>query len=110
VKPLLYVYRVLLTGIHLMQTGQVEANLPRLNETAKLSCISELIDRKTSGPEKGRLGQADLEFHAREYDRLRTDLQRAFDESTMTETPKSAAALDDLLVRLRLKRFQGCVG
>ena len=31
VKPLLYVYRVLLTGIHLMQTGVVEANLVRLN-------------------------------------------------------------------------------
>ena len=32
VKPLLYVYRVLLTGIHLMRTGEVEANLVRLNE------------------------------------------------------------------------------
>ncbi|MGO9914463.1 MAG: DNA polymerase beta superfamily protein [Isosphaeraceae bacterium] len=31
VKPLLYVYRVLLTGIHLMRTGEVEANLVRLN-------------------------------------------------------------------------------
>ncbi|MCB1694521.1 MAG: nucleotidyltransferase domain-containing protein, partial [Pseudomonadales bacterium] len=27
VKPLLYLYRVLLTGIHLMRTSQVEANL-----------------------------------------------------------------------------------
>src|SRR5439155_633584 len=27
VKPLLYVYRVLLTGIHLMRTGEVETNL-----------------------------------------------------------------------------------
>ena len=34
VKPLLYVYRVLLTGIHLMKTGVVEANLVRLNEVA----------------------------------------------------------------------------
>jgi predicted nucleotidyltransferase len=34
VKPLLYVYRVLLTGIHLMRTGEVEANLVRLNESA----------------------------------------------------------------------------
>jgi predicted nucleotidyltransferase len=25
VKPLLYVYRVLLTGIHLMRTGEIEA-------------------------------------------------------------------------------------
>jgi predicted nucleotidyltransferase len=29
VKPLLYAYRVLLTGIHLMRTGEVEANLNR---------------------------------------------------------------------------------
>ncbi len=34
VKPLLYVFRVLLTGIHLMRTGVVEANLPTLNETS----------------------------------------------------------------------------
>jgi predicted nucleotidyltransferase len=32
VKPLLYIYRVLLAGIHLMRTGEVEANLLRLNE------------------------------------------------------------------------------
>lgn len=32
IKPLLYVYRVLLTGIQLMQTAEVEANLLRLNE------------------------------------------------------------------------------
>lgn len=31
VKPLLYVYRVLLTGVHLMQTGEIEANLVTLN-------------------------------------------------------------------------------
>ncbi|MFN9976884.1 MAG: DNA polymerase beta superfamily protein, partial [Phycisphaerae bacterium] len=67
VKPLLYVYRVLLTGIHLMQTGEVEANLMRLNDSAKLPYISELIARKTGGPEKGRLDQADLAFHQQEY-------------------------------------------
>ncbi|MCR9118302.1 MAG: nucleotidyltransferase domain-containing protein, partial [bacterium] len=55
VKPLLYVYRVLLTGIHLMRTGEVEANLVRLNETFKLPYIPELIDRKINGTEKGTL-------------------------------------------------------
>ena len=39
VKPLLYVYRVLLTGIHLMQTGKVEANLVTLNDKFKLPYI-----------------------------------------------------------------------
>jgi len=37
IKPLLYVYRVLLTGIHMMRTGEVEANLRHLNPTFKLS-------------------------------------------------------------------------
>ncbi len=102
VKPLLYVYRVLLTGIHLMQTGEVEANLMRLNDSAKLPYISELIARKTGGPEKGRLDQADLAFHQQEYERLRERLQSAFVSSHLPENPSAAAALNDLLVRVRL--------
>jgi predicted nucleotidyltransferase len=46
VKPLLYVYRVLLTGIHLMQ------NLVKLNEVFKLPYIPDLIARKLAGAEK----------------------------------------------------------
>lgn len=102
VKPLLYVYRVLLTGIHLMHTGTIEANLIRLNEIAKLPYIPELIARKVSGPEKCKLEQPDLVFHEREYERLRTELQQAFEASHLPETPSGAAALNDLLVRIRL--------
>jgi predicted nucleotidyltransferase len=104
VKPLLYVYRVLLTGIHLMRTGEVEANLVHLNEAAKLPYIPDLIARKTGGPEKGRLEQADLEFHEREYQRLTAELERAFEESRLPETASAAAAMNDLLVRVRLTR------
>ncbi|HTD67963.1 MAG TPA: nucleotidyltransferase domain-containing protein, partial [Candidatus Limnocylindria bacterium] len=46
VKPLLYVYRVLLTGIHLMRTGVVNANLVELNAEARLPYIADLIARK----------------------------------------------------------------
>jgi uncharacterized protein len=102
VKPLLYVYRVLLTGIHLMRTGQIEANLIRLNETAKLPYIPELIARKLAGPENGRLDQADLEFHEREYQRLTAELEQAFEHSHLPEAAGGAAALNGLLVRLRL--------
>jgi hypothetical protein len=35
VKSLLYVFRVLLTGIHLICTGEIEANLVTLNELGK---------------------------------------------------------------------------
>lgn len=102
VKPLLYVYRVLLTGIHLMQTGEVEANLVRLNERARLSHVADLIARKMSGPETGRLDAADLAFHEVEYDRLRAELHDEFEKSPLPEIPCAAAALNDLLVRIRL--------
>lgn len=103
VKPLLYTYRVLLTGIHLMRTGEVEANLVRLNESAKLPFIPELIERKTSGPEKGRLDQADLAFHQGEYERLVAELKQASEKSPLPDTPSARDALSDLLVRIRMK-------
>jgi len=104
VKPLLYIYRVLLTGIHLMRTGEVLANLPELNEEAKLPYIPDLIARKLAGPELSRLPEADLEFHRREYERLEGELKQASEKSPLPEMPEAYEALHDLLVRLRLRR------
>jgi hypothetical protein len=108
VKPLLYVYRVLLTGIHLMRTGEIEANLVTLNEQFRLPYIADLVARKLSGPEKTKLEDADIAFHESEYQRLRVELQAAHDASTLPELPsdETRAALNDLLVRVRLKLFR----
>ena len=103
VKPLLYVYRVLLTGIHLMRTGKIEANLRTLNESARLSYLDELIERKLSCPEKGDLPKADIEFHEKEYQRLVAELEAASEKSALPESPSSKEALNDLLVRVRLR-------
>jgi predicted nucleotidyltransferase len=103
VKPLLYIYRVLLTGIHLMQTGEVEANLVTLNKSARLPYLQDLVDRKVNGTEKGVLPQADLRLHESEYERLRDVLQEAFERSRLPESSAATDALNDLLVRLRLK-------
>ncbi len=86
VKPLLYVYRVLLTGIHLMRTGVVNANLVELNAEARLPYIADLIARKQSG-ENTTLEDADVAFHQREYERLRVALQSAHDVSQLPESP-----------------------
>ena len=104
VKPLLYVYRVLLTGIHLMRTGVVNANLVELNTEARLPYIADLIARKQSG-ENTTLEDADVAFHQREYERLRVELQAAHDASQLRELPsdETRKALNDLLVRVRLK-------
>jgi predicted nucleotidyltransferase len=102
VKPLLYVYRVLLTGIHLMRTGEVQANLVALNEREfHLPRIAELVARKLAGPEQGTLDDADFAWHESEYGRLRNLLQLAFDESKLPDAPSAKPALHDLLVRIR---------
>ena len=104
VKPLLYVYRVLLTGIWLMRTGQIEANLVTLNESFRLPYLPELIARKLGGPEQSTLEDADVAFHETEYERLRSELQSAHDASRLIELPSddTRRQLNDLLVRVRL--------
>ena len=106
VKPLLYVYRVLLTGIHLMRTGQVEANILTLNEEFRLPYVADLVARKLAGPEKSQLADADIVFHESEYQRLRGQLQAAHEASQLPELPseEARAALNELLVRIRLKK------
>lgn len=103
VKPLLYVFRVLLTGIHLMRTGIVEANLNRLNDEYSLAYIPELIARKTQGTEHQSLESTETTFYAREYDRLRSRLEEEAGKTALPESGTAKRALNDLLVRVRLK-------
>src|SRR6185295_14518885 len=86
VKPLLYVYRVLLTGIHLMRSGEVEANIVKLNQQFRLPYIADLVARKLAGPEDLAVGQlldSEIAFHESEYQRLRGELQAAHDSSQL---------------------------
>ncbi|MEY3231414.1 MAG: hypothetical protein RL689_1503 [Planctomycetota bacterium] len=101
VKPLLYVYRVLLTGIHLMRSGRIEANLVTLNDEYRLPFIPDLVARKTSGAEKQTLDDADIAFHQAEYARLRSRLEEAHAASSLPESTSSKSAMNQLLLRLR---------
>ncbi len=103
VKGLLYTYRVLLAGIHLMRTGEVEPNLRTLNQSFRLAYVDDLIARKISGAEKQELKGAELGFHETEFVRLNAELDAASAASHLPEEPSCRDALDDLLVRLRMK-------
>ena len=103
VKPLLYVYRVLLTGIHLLQTGEVEANLLHVNEHFRLPYIAELVERKVGSAEQATLPDVDIALHQQEVERLLAALEQARDASQLPDVPTGKAALNDLLVRVRLK-------
>ncbi len=100
IKPLLYVFRVLLTGIHLLHTGEVEANLVRLNEQARLSFVSELIQRKAAA-EHGQLSREDVDRYRPEYERLLAALEGAGETSRLPEQSSARPALNDLLLRVR---------
>lgn len=103
VKPLLYVYRVLLTGIRLIRTGVVEANLAVLNEEFRLPFIDELIELKRNNAERTTLAEHDASFHVAEYQRLREMLASAAAGSSLPEAPTCRDGLNDLLLRIRLQ-------
>ena len=101
VKPLLYVYRVILTGIHLMPTGSVGANLLRLNEEFNLAYAPELV------AQNGRFGEGytrggGMGFHKAEYCRLLQQLETEASETRLPAEANCREALNDLLVRIRL--------
>ncbi|MEV3921999.1 nucleotidyltransferase domain-containing protein [Actinomadura coerulea] len=101
-KPLLYTFRVLLTGVHLMRTGEVEADLTRLTGDGP-SYLPELIEAKRAA-EHGALPR-----DAPDTSRLRDDiaaltalLEDERDRSALPEAPANRRALHDLVVRARL--------
>ncbi len=106
VKPLLYVFRVLLTGIHLMQTGRIEANLEVLNREFNLPFIPDLIARKRNGAEDERLAAVELAFFQKQYGELEAKLKQSGEETSLPAEPSCRDALNDLLVRLRLESIK----
>ncbi len=98
VKTELYAYRVLLTGIHLLRTGEVEANLARLAVEYQRPFLNELIAQKRE--EKGAAPDLDWAFHDAQLGELEDRLEREHQESTLPEE-RDRQGLNELLVRWR---------
>ncbi|MEU9364458.1 nucleotidyltransferase domain-containing protein [Streptomyces avermitilis] len=100
-KPLLYTFRVLLTGIHLMRSGEVQAHLPTLvGQVEAPGYLPELIAAKAER-EHGAAGVD----HARarlDTERLHGLLDEAEGASRLPDAPSAYDALHDLVVRVRL--------
>lgn len=103
IKPLLYVFRVLLTGLHLMETGRVEADLEVLADRWDVEFVDELIERKRRGLEDDRLEDPDLEVWSRRYRRLAERLDEAREASELPDEPAARDELHELLVDLRME-------
>ena len=99
-KPALYTLRVLLTGLHLMRTGELETDLGVLG--TGLAYVPELIGRKREA-EHGPFPSAVRADLARDVPRLRAELEAARDASALPEHADRDAveALHELIVRTR---------
>lgn len=102
-KELLYAYRVLLTGIHVLRTAAIEAHLGHLAACYPVPGLAELMTRKTAGAERSALTADELPPHLAQLARLNADLAAAFDACAWPDAPTSLAALDDFVVRARLE-------
>ncbi len=105
VKHLLYAYRAVLSGIHVLRTGVVEANLPTLlaagvAEGLRVVELHELIARKRSGAEKGALAPGEAAQHLTALDELALQLDSAHIASHLPERVPTTAPFDDFLVRV----------
>ncbi|MFF0222532.1 DNA polymerase beta superfamily protein [Streptomyces sp. NPDC004629] len=102
-KPLLYTFRVLLTGIHLMRSGAVQAHLPTLvgeSDGAAPAYLSDLIAAKAQREH----GVADVDDArvAADVERLHAVLDEAQTASALPDAPTAYDALHDFVVRVRL--------
>ena len=97
-KKLLYVLRTTLTGIHLLETGELETDLTRLMPDA-----APLIERKRSG-ERVAVDRALLEEWRPRIDALFARLDGARDASPLPEDPPNTSEMRDWLVAARRAR------
>jgi uncharacterized protein len=102
-KAVLYLFRVVMTGLHVLRTGVIEANLLTLNENIfRLKLIPDLVAKKVGGAEKGRLTAQEFEAAFAEVKKLEAQLDDAFNKSALPDEVQNYAALDEFLVRLRM--------
>lgn len=102
-KPLLYTFRALLTGVHLMRTGRMLAHLPSLLVAeAAPAYLPELIAAKRSAEHGGLDGLVAGPVLGRDLAELASRLDEAQHDSRLPEQPAGSAQLDDLVVTARL--------
>ncbi|TDC31931.1 nucleotidyltransferase domain-containing protein [Kribbella albertanoniae] len=101
-KPLLYTFRVLLTGIHLMRTGVVQADLRELLDEAP-AYLPDLMAAKAEA-EHGALEGPSVETLTADIEALQAALDEAEAVSQLPDSAAAESGLHDFLVRVRLSR------
>jgi len=99
-KPLLYTFRVLLTGIQLMRAGVVQADLRELLSEAP-AYLPELMSAKAEA-EHGSFTGVPADRIEQDVADLQNTLDEAQAATKLPDQPSASSALNDLLIRTRL--------
>jgi predicted nucleotidyltransferase len=103
-KKLLYVLRTTLTGVHLLEAGELEADLTRLMDRYEVADAAELIERKRAGERVG-LDPLLVEAWRPRVDRLLGRLDEARERTPLPEEPPNVGEVQDWLLAVRRARF-----
>ncbi|RPK34474.1 putative nucleotidyltransferase [Streptomyces sp. ADI92-24] len=106
-KPLLYTFRALLTGIHLMRSGEVLAHLPALLADVPAPAFLPGLIKAKAEAEHGTAEGVDRTEMARETASLHQVLDEAQAASGLPDSPGGFDALHELVVRARLAASAG---
>lgn len=105
-KTLLYSYRVALTGIHLLETGEVVAHLPALADRYGPRLLFEAIELKRAEGERATL-PVPLDAALRsQWPVLQERLDEALERSPLPEEPPNGPAIEGWLVAFRLSQVR----
>lgn len=104
VKECLYGYRVALTGIHLLKSGRLEANLPNLLEIYPQDEVAELIAEKQLSREHAPLSAGRKQRHLERLEQLQAELEAAHQASPLPPSGGAFEELNEYIVRVRMGR------
>jgi predicted nucleotidyltransferase len=104
VKETLYGYRVALTGIHLLRSGEVCAHLPSLLESYPEPEVAELIAEKQATREHAPLEATRRLRHLERLRQLQKELAQAHESSPLPCSGGAFEELSEFVVRVRMGR------
>jgi predicted nucleotidyltransferase len=105
-KRLLYAYRVALTGIHALLTGEIEMRVDVLAERYHMPGVEALIQAKQRA-EHQILEEAEAAPHLAAIEHLERQLDAARERSLLPASPSNQEALERFVVEMRLHRLCG---
>lgn len=103
-KKLLYVLRTALTGVHLLETGELEADVTRLLDAYGLDDAWALVERKRAGERVG-IDPELLASYKPRVDALLARLDASVERSPLPDEPPNEAELREWLLAVRKARL-----